>query len=82
LLFLEFSQLGGDDLAPPVAAPVELDIGPVETHAEMHDEKFDDAFEGTAIEIDQERESGSFALSVLNHFRPFSHRPFLRPILF
>jgi hypothetical protein len=51
--------MGGDDLAPPIAAPVELDIGPVETHAEMHDEKFDDAFEGTEIRKDPEGEQAA-----------------------
>jgi len=35
----EFTQPGVDDLAPPIAAPVDLDVGPVETHAEIHEDK-------------------------------------------
>jgi hypothetical protein len=47
-LSLDFTQPGVDDLAPPVAAPIELDmgLGQVETHAEIHDE-VSDTLEGS-----------------------------------
>lgn len=40
----EVQAPGFDDLAPPIAAPqdiVDLDVGPVETHAEIHEERND-----------------------------------------